>query len=113
MDAKVSSRHGVLRAASAHPPHRLTTSSPSTQTAADAPTSLCSSKLRWNASRTFSKRGAYEPSMTALTGFSYRDSGLRRCRDGEFGGTAIRGLDRLDVPADRIAGDGVLWEGHR
>ena len=45
------------------PPHRLTTSSPSTQAATAAPTSLPCTKFCANASRTPSKRVAHEPWM--------------------------------------------------
>ena len=53
--------HGRRPAASAKPPHRLTTRSPSTQTATAAPMSSRSVKLRMKASRTLSKPGAHEP----------------------------------------------------
>ena len=55
-------RHGRRPAASAKPPHRLTTRSPSTQTATAAPMSSRSVKFEVKASRTRSKPGAHEPS---------------------------------------------------
>src|SRR5882672_9531056 len=63
MLARVSFRQGRKPAASAKPPHRLTTRSPSTQTATAAPMSSRSVKLDSKASRTRSKSGAHEPLM--------------------------------------------------
>src|SRR6202158_5990577 len=56
----VSRSHGRVRAASAYPPHRSTTGSPSTVTAKAAPTSPFA-KFRANASRTRPNRGAHSP----------------------------------------------------
>ncbi|CFS65427.1 Uncharacterised protein [Mycobacterium tuberculosis] len=55
---------GRVPPASAEPPHRLTTRSPSTHTATAAPTSLRSTKLRSNASRTLVNSDAHEPLMS-------------------------------------------------
>ena len=70
MLARVSFRQGRKPAVSAKPPHRLTTRSPSTQTATAAPTSSRSVKLDSKASRTRSKPGAHEP----LTGTPHSSS---------------------------------------
>src|SRR5581483_10947174 len=58
----VSSRHGAPVSGSATPPHRSTTSSPSTYTATAAPTSPAVSKLAENASATCWKPAATLPS---------------------------------------------------
>ena len=57
----VSRSHGRVRAASAWPPQRSTTGSPSTVAANDAPTSRPAAKFAANASRTAAKRGAHSP----------------------------------------------------
>src|SRR4030088_794854 len=66
MLAKVFSRHGRTPAAPAKPPQRLTTRSPSTQTATAAPMSLRSVKLDSKASRTRSNSGVHEPLIGTL-----------------------------------------------
>src|SRR5262245_36153204 len=61
----VSRFHGWVFAASRCPPHRSTTSSPSSVTASAAPTSPLS-KFAANASRTRSNRFAHSPETTAM-----------------------------------------------
>ena len=61
--AKVLSRQCRRRRASAWPPHRLTTRSPSTQTATAAPTSPRRVKLFSNSARTASNFAAHVPPM--------------------------------------------------
>src|SRR5262249_55597690 len=64
----VSRRHGRVRAASAWPPHRSTTSRPPIVAAKDAPTSRPASKLAANVSRTAANRGSHSPSIIRLPG---------------------------------------------
>src|SRR6266540_1936727 len=57
----VSSTHGARVPGLATPPHRSTTTSPSTVTETEAPTSPRSAKLRSNSSRTAANRGSAVP----------------------------------------------------
>jgi hypothetical protein len=64
----VSRSHGVVFAASAKPPHRSTTISPSDTTATLAPTSRSLSKLAANASFTAVKRSSQVPATVVMAG---------------------------------------------
>ena len=57
----VSASHGVVLASSAQPPHRSTTSSPSSMTATEAPQSAPEARLAANWSAMAWKRGSQVP----------------------------------------------------
>src|SRR6478735_2961719 len=108
MGANVFSRQGVVPAASADPPHKLTTSSPSTQIAVAAPTSLRSEKFLSKAARTFLKRDAHDPSMLTLTGFSSLSNRLLGNGLRKGGGAQICRLHRPDISGNGITGDRII-----
>ena len=95
MLARVSCCQGFLVVASAVPPQRLTASSPSTQTATAAPTSLRSWKLVSKASLTRSNLGAQVP-LTVTRGRSFTSL---------LTATAVVGLKRRSYWAQPVKTD--------
>ncbi len=99
---KVSWRHGRRPSASCQPPHRSTTSSPSTHAATAAPTSPRSAKLRSNCSRTPSNAGAHDPPTGTSSAVTATQPWELRNTQVHFTGPrrVMRYLTSFDSPAE-------------
>src|SRR5206468_733959 len=95
----VSAVHRRVRPASAQPPQRSTTGSPSTVAANDAPISRPASKLRAKASRTSRKRAAHSPSTSDAAGIA--DPSMRAAFSQANGQLRSPPTDVMMPPVDR------------
>src|SRR5258705_7205384 len=115
--ASVSRCHGRVRARSAEPPQRSTTTWPSTVAANDAPISFPTAKFFANASFTRAKRGSQKPSIetsgTAPDQMEERPVGPARAPpvgDGPVRPVVGDAAGRILVPALAAGGPGGFRE---